>query len=55
MNLLAFILVLAGGLFGVAIIVQTGWRNLVGWALVLIAAGVLVQEVFTTWSKTVHG
>lgn len=54
MNLLAFILVLIGGALGVAIIVTTGWRNLVGWALVAISAGVIFQEVFVHWSKTVH-
>lgn len=54
MNLLAFILVVVGGVFGVVTVVQSGWKSLVGWALVLISVGVIVQEVFIDWSHTVH-
>lgn len=54
MNLLAFLLVALGLVLGIAIIITTGWWNLVGWALVAISAGVIIQEVFITWSHTVH-
>lgn len=54
MNLLAFILVLVAGILGVVIIIQSGWKSLVGWALVALSAGVIVQEVFIKWSHSVH-
>ena len=55
MNLLAFVLVLVGGVFGAAVVVTSAWKSLVGWALVLISTGVIVQDVFIHWSRTVHG
>ena len=54
MNLLAFCLVLVGGVLGAVTVVQSGWKSLVGWALVAISVGVIVQEVFIDWSHTVH-
>jgi hypothetical protein len=54
MNILAFILVVIGGALGVAILVQTGIKSLVGWALVAISVGVIIQEVFIHWSHSVH-
>lgn len=54
MNLLAFLLVALAGVIGVVIIIQTGWRNLVGWAIVALSVGVIIQEVFIKWSHAVH-
>ncbi len=54
MNLLAFVLVLAALVLGIVILFQTGIKNLVGWAIVLCSAGVILNEVFITWSHTVH-
>lgn len=54
MNLLAFILVLVAGVFGLVTVIQSGWKSLVGWALVALSVGVIVQEVFIDWSHTVH-
>ena len=54
MNLLAFILVLVCGVLGVVTVIQSGFKSLVGWALVAISVGVIVQEVFLDWSHSVH-
>lgn len=53
MNLLAFVLVLAAGLLGAVTLFQTAFRSLVGWALVALSVGIVVQ-LCTTWSHTVH-
>lgn len=54
MNLLACIFVILGGALGIAILVQTGIKSLVGWALVALSVGILIQEVLTKWSHSVH-
>ena len=59
MNLLAFALVLAAGILGVIVVVMN-WPAkasspfLLGLAVALVSAGVIVQDVFVHWSKTVH-
>ena len=54
MNLLAFVLVVVCGVIGAIDLFQTSFKSLVGWALVCISVGVLVQEVATTWSHSIH-
>jgi hypothetical protein len=54
MNLLAFVVVLAAGILGVVILATTTWKNLVGWAITLLSVGVIIQEVLTKWSHSVH-
>lgn len=54
MNLVAFILVLVAAILGAVIVIQTNWKSLVGWALVALSVGVIIQEVFIKWSHTVH-
>jgi hypothetical protein len=54
MNLLAFVVVLAALVLGIVILFQTGIKNLIGWAIVLVSAGVIIQEVLTKWSHGVH-
>lgn len=59
MNLLAFILVLAAGVIG-AIVALLNWREkgtpgfLLGLAVTLLSAGVIVNEVLTKWSHSVR-
>jgi Na+/proline symporter len=59
MNLLAFILVLAAGILG-AIVAFLNWKEkgsagfLLGLAVGLLSAGVIVNEVLTKWSHSVH-
>lgn len=58
MNLLAFVLVLAAGLLAaVACWLLRGRpipERLTAVAVVALAAGVIVNDVFTRWSHTVH-
>lgn len=54
MNLVAFLFVAIGLALGVAILVTTTIKNLVGWAVIAIAAGVILNSVFITWSHSVH-
>lgn len=59
MNLLAFILVLAAGVIG-GIVVAISWKEkgsagfLLGLAMALLSAGVIVNGVLLDWSHSVH-
>lgn len=54
MNFVAFVLVVAAGVIGAIEVVTSNWKSLTGWALITLAAGVLIQEVATSWSHTIH-
>ena len=59
MNLLAFVLVLAAAIIGV-IVAGMAWQPkawptfLLGLGLALCSVGVIVQDIFIHWSRTVH-
>lgn len=54
MNFFAFVLVLAAGIIGAILVLQNWKQNLVGWALVCLSVGVIIQDVFVKWSHSVH-
>jgi hypothetical protein len=53
MNLLAFLLVVVAGVLGAVSLFQTAFRSLVGWALVALSVGIII-DLCTTLSHTVH-
>jgi hypothetical protein len=53
MNILAFVLVVFAGVIGIIEVVQSAWKSLVGYALIALSLGLIVQ-LCTTWSHTVH-
>lgn len=53
MNLIAFALVLAAGILGLVDTAQHAWRSLVGWALVALSTGIII-DLCTHLSRTVH-
>lgn len=53
MNLLAFVLVVFAGVVGAIEVFRSAWKSLVGWALVALSVGLVVQ-LCLDWSHTVH-
>jgi hypothetical protein len=53
MNLLAFVLVVVAGVIGAVEVFSSAWKSLVGWALVALSVGIIV-DLCTTWSHSVH-
>lgn len=53
MNFVAFVLVLAAGVIGAIDVLSSQWKSLVGWALIALSAGILI-DLCTSWSHTVH-
>lgn len=59
MNFVAFVLVLAAMILGIIVAViarkePSSTSFLLGVAMALVAAGVVVQDVFVKWSHTIH-
>jgi hypothetical protein len=53
MNFVSFILVLFAGVIGVVEVFTSAWKSLVGWALIALSVGIIV-DLCTTWSHTIH-
>ena len=53
MNFLAFILVVFAGVVGLIQVVQSKAKDFVGWALLALSVGLIVQ-LCTTWSHSIH-
>lgn len=53
MNIFAFLLVAIAGVIGVIGVIQSRARDLVSWALVALATGIIVELVFDV-SHSVH-
>jgi hypothetical protein len=53
MNFVAFVLVLAAGIIAAILVFQNWKENLLAWAVLCLSIGVIIQEVFITWSHSI--
>jgi hypothetical protein len=53
MNWVAFTFVIVVLVIGIIELFTSAWKSLIGWALVFVAAAILINFC-TTWAHTVH-